>query len=229
MNSYAFVKYIMIAVGVLCFGSSLGLFVLKAVQKETGYKLRKGLAALALAGLLTAPVIWSGTTIFYKMSGTFPAAGLSLMSGSGMGMGNLGGIVSGDTSTTSKLVAYLKVNRSTEKYLVAVPSSMSYATDIIINYGEPVMTLGGFSGSDRILTLDEFKQLVKKGEIRYAIASGGGGQGGNSEIMSWIQANGKAISESEWKGTSTSGSSLSGTNSMLKGQSVQLYDLKGIL
>jgi len=219
MNSYAFVKYIMIAVGVLCIGSSLGLSVLKAVQEETGYKLKKGLAALAMAGLLTAPLIWSGTTIFYKMSGTFPAAGLSLMSGSGMGMGSLGGIVSGDTSTTSKLVAYLKANSSTEKYLVAVPSSMSYTTDIIINYGEPVMTLGGFSGSDSILTLDEFKQLVKKGEIRYAIAGCVGGQGGNSEIMSWIQANGKAVSESEWNGS----------NSMAKGQSVQLYDLKGIL
>ena len=133
--------------------------------------------------------------------------------------GGTGGIVSSDTPTTSKLVAYLKANRSAEKYLVAVPSSMSYATDIIINYGEPVMTLGGFSGSDSILTLDEFNQMVKKGEIRYAIASSGGGQGGNSEIMSWIQANGKAVFESEWNGT----------NSTAKGLSVQLYDLKGIL
>jgi 4-amino-4-deoxy-L-arabinose transferase-like glycosyltransferase len=222
MNSYAFVKYIMIAAGVLCLGSSLGLSVLKAVQKGAGHKLKKSLAALALAGLLTAPVIWSGTTIFYKMSGTFPAAGLSLMSGSGMGMGGSGGIVSGDTTTTSKLVDYLKANRTTENYLVAVPSSMSYATDIIINYGEPVMTLGGFSGSDSILTLDEFKQMVKNGEIRYAIAGGGGGQGGNSEITSWIQANGKAVTESEWNSTSS-------TNSTSKGQSVQLYDLKGIL
>ena len=114
---------------------------------------------------------------------------------------------------------------------MAVPSAMSYATEIIINSGEPVMTLGGFSGSDNILTLAQFKQLVSDGAIRYAIINGGGVGNGNSEITSWIQANGTPVSQSEWSGTSTNNTTSSNSKvdrlqGVGGGGSIQLYDLK---
>ena len=214
-----FVKYIMAAVSVLCFGSAVALIVFKFFKSKDNFKIKKALVTAALIGLLITPVIWSGTTIFYKMPGTFPAAGLSIMKNSGMDSQG-GGISSGNNN--SKLVTYLKANRTTEKYLVAVPSSMSYATDIIVNYGEPVMTLGGFSGTDNILTLYEFKQLVKSGIIRYAIISGIGSNS-NSEITSWIQTNGKVVSESEWSGAA---STTDDQKVIGRGNSIQLYDLK---
>ncbi len=233
-NTAAFVKYLMIAVAVLCFGSSLALIALKFISEKAEYenreekfiKARKAFVSLALAALLAAPAIWSGTAIFYKSSGTFPAAGLSLLKSSGMG--NMGGMNLGQSTSTAKLVEYLKANKTTEKYLVAVPSANSYATEIILNYGESVMTLGGFSGSDNILTLDEFKQKVKDGEIRYAIINGGIGGGGNNEITSWIQKNGTAVSESQWSGTTSSSTTTSNNKALgFEGRnSVQLYDLK---
>lgn len=224
-STAAFVKYLMIGMSVLCFGSAFGLIVFKFLKNKDSIKIKKTLVAMALTGMLVAPVIWSGTTLFYKMSGTFPAAGLSLISSGGM-ISPGGGIVSGNSN--SKLVAYLKANRTTEKYLVAVPSAMSYATDIIINYGEPVMTLGGFSGTDNILTLSEFKQLVSDGAIRYAIINGTGGGNGNSEITSWIKSKAKAVSESEWSGSSSS-VATNVQNEAGGGSSVQLYDLKNIV
>ena len=43
------------------------------------------------------------------------------------------------------------------------------------------MSIGGWSGSDDNVTLAQFEQYVKNGDITYFIAGGGmgGGQGGN--------------------------------------------------
>ena len=88
---------------------------------------------------------------------------------------------------------------------------MTYASDLILKTNEPVMTIGGFSGSDKIITLEQFKQLVAEGAVRYAVVSGGGHMGGgsaesnsNNDIMNWITANGKLVPDSEWKDSTTS-------------------------
>lgn len=213
-------KILMAVTAALCFISSVLLIV---IRLQGNMKLKKTILAIALIGNLITPAVWSGTTMFYTMSGTFPSAGIELASSNGM-MGGKGTNNSGN-QTTAKLVAYLKKNTTNEKYLVAVQSSNSYASDIIINYGESVMTLGGFSGSDNILTLAQFKKLVKEGTLRYAIVSGGNGAGGNSEITNWITQNGKAVSESEWSGNVSSNTS---DKNQFGGGSVSLYDLKGI-
>lgn len=60
------------------------------------------------------------------------------------------------------------------------------------------MAVGGFNGSDTPLTLEQFKQLVKDGKVRYyAISShgrGGGGPGGsNNEIAAWVKQTGTVV------------------------------------
>lgn len=212
-------RILMIITAALCLISS-GLLILFRLRDNT--KLKQRILALGLIGILSAPLVWSGTTLFYTMSGTFPSAGIELASSQNGPTGMIGGTNNSESSTTAKLVAYLKKNTANEKYLVAVQSSNSYASDIIVNYGESVMTLGGFSGSDNILTLAQFKKLVKEGAVRYAII-GGNGAGGNSEITNWITKNGKAVSESEWSGNETSNTSV---KNQFGGNSVSLYDLK---
>lgn len=217
-------KILMAVTAALCFISSVLLIVIR-LQENT--KLKKTILTIALIGNLITLAVWSGTTMFYTMSGTFPSAGIELASSNGM-MGGKETNNSGN-DTAARLVAYLKKNTTNEKYLVAVQSSNSYASEIIINYGESVMTLGGFSGSDNILTLAQFKKLVKDGALRYAIVNGGSGAGGNSEITNWITQKGKAVSESEWSGNA---SSISSDNNQFGGNfggnSVSLYDLKGV-
>jgi 4-amino-4-deoxy-L-arabinose transferase-like glycosyltransferase len=243
-STASIMKVMMGAVAVLCILSSIALGILNLLsdksieQNDIKLQVKKALMIASLIGLVISPAIWSATTLIYPESGTFPSAGLGLAAGNGMGnamnAGNMGN--TDNNSTTEKLIKYLQANKTNEKYLVAVQSANSYASEIIIKTGESVMTLGGFSGSDNILTLEQFKKLVSEGQIRYAITGGGGGAGGSSEITSWIQKNGKSISESEWNGTSstttTSGSSNSSTNSQKQrdggfgGGAVQLYDLK---
>ena len=80
------------------------------------------------------------------------------------------------------------------------------AQDIIIQTGESVMTWG-FSGTDNTITLDQFKELVKKGEVRY-VMSGGRRWRKVNEIMNWVTENGKVVSESEWKDSTKSNNQM---------------------
>jgi 4-amino-4-deoxy-L-arabinose transferase-like glycosyltransferase len=198
--------YLMIATGVFSIGFSAVLLVITLNKNREALVAahRKWIIAIALtafAGVALTPLFYAGTTIFYKESGTFPSAGLSLMTSSDSGSWAAGSDV--EDESLDKLVTYLKENTTDETYLLATSSASGTASSIIINYGESVMALGGFSGSDSILTVDEFAQMVEDGEISFALidGQGGGGQMGN-DIMSWIQENGTAVDQSLWSDSS---------------------------
>ncbi|MDR3586699.1 MAG: glycosyltransferase family 39 protein [Desulfosporosinus sp.] len=193
--------------------------------------LQEILISISFIGLLIAPMVWSFTPLFHPMDGSSPSAGLELLSGKQKGNSSAG--------DNSKLIKFLETNRKNEKYLVEVPSAMTYGSDIILETGEPVLTLGGFSGSDPILTVEQFKQLVSDGAIRYAMVGGGTSRGSelggavesnpNNAIMSWIEANGKVVPESEWRDYTTSKKQTGDQKfSRFGGETnfTELYDLK---
>jgi len=155
-------------------------------------KLNKILISFAFIGLLTAPMVWSFTPMFHPMDASNPSAGLELFS-SKQGENSI------TNSSNVKLIKFLTTNRKNEKYMVEVPSSLIYGSALILQTGEPILTLGGFRGSDPILTLDQFKQLVSDGALRYAMVSEDMGSNSNIAIMNWIKANGKAVQDSEWR------------------------------
>jgi len=81
-------------------------------------------------------------------------------------------------ATDAALLAYLLANRGSTRWLVAAESANG-AAGIQLATGEPVMAMGGFSGSDPAPTADELAAYVASGELRYVyLGSGGGGQGG---------------------------------------------------
>ncbi|WP_434302335.1 glycosyltransferase family 39 protein [Clostridium botulinum] len=235
-------KILSTIVAVSCIVSTIILAIVnltknkKDTLKFKSIKFKKSLVTIALMGLLITPLVCSATTILYPMSGTFPSAGLSLMTNKQKDGFNMGDPNSGNT----KLIEFLKSHKTNEKYLLVTSSTNGYASDIIINTGESVMALGGFFGTDKVITLDEFKELVNNGEVRYVMV---GGMGGNSssDIMNWVKENGKVVSESEWKNSNEVNServnkddnnkenSNSNTKQFTpegKGNSEQLYDLK---
>ncbi|MBU3178007.1 glycosyltransferase family 39 protein [Clostridium estertheticum] len=221
-------KILMITLSILCFISSIILIILK-LKKNNNLKLSKILVGTALIGLLITPTVWSATTLFGAESGTFPAAGLSLISSSksenaGMGMGSL------SDSSNAKLTKYLLANKTTEKYILVTSSTSGIASDIIIKTGESVMTWG-FFGTDKAITLAQFKSLVKSGEVRYVMV---GGQGSTNDVMTWAKKAGTLVAESKWKDTTTRKAAVTTAktaNSMTQkfgGQKSEvLYDLKG--
>ncbi|GAB1763944.1 hypothetical protein PMEGAPL125_03640 [Priestia megaterium] len=107
-----------------------------------------------------------------------------------------------NAEVNTKLLNYLTKNNTGEKYLFATTDSTS-AAPYIIKTGKPVMAMGGFSGSDPILTVSKLKSMIKKGEVKYFYLSGMG-KGGQSDVITWIKENSKEIPFSKWQSTSSS-------------------------
>ncbi|WP_029385618.1 glycosyltransferase family 39 protein [Streptomyces leeuwenhoekii] len=129
----------------------------------------------------------------------------------GFGGGGMGG-------ASSELIAYLKKHQDGATWLLAVSSSQS-AAQLILGSGEPVISMWGWSGSDRAMTLDRLKELVKNGELHYVQVGGGGmggGPGGGSDIASevtqWVQEHGTAVEASDY-GAGTATDTASGSQS----------------
>ncbi|MCY9692098.1 mannosyltransferase YkcB-related protein [Paenibacillus alginolyticus] len=107
-----------------------------------------------------------------------PEAGPSLKQGSGIGGSRMGG----SSEVNTKLLDYVTKNNTGETYLFAV-SRATEASSYIIKTDKAVMAMGGFSGSDPILTVDKLKEMVQNKEIKYFLISSGGfgGVGGTSD------------------------------------------------
>jgi len=227
-------KIVSLITGLLSIVFSLILVIVNSTRNKNNSKntiTNKILISIAFVGVLVAPTVWSFTPIFHQMNGSSPSAGLELFSSKQNGYS----VVSDNT----KLIKFLEKNKTNEKYLVEVPSAMTYGSDLILKTGEPVLTLGGFMGSDPILTVNQFKQLVIDGSIRYAMASTGTSRGmgmtggttalnSNNAIMSWIKANGKLVPDNQWNATTSSKKQIQnqGFNRAVGGNSEKLYDLK---
>ncbi|MFE7269938.1 ArnT family glycosyltransferase [Streptomyces sp. NPDC057623] len=134
----------------------------------------------------------------------------------GMGGGGMGGGPGGGMGgASSELITYLKKHQDGAKWLLAVSSSQS-AAQLIVSSGEPVISMWGWSGSDKAMTTAKLKKLVKSGQLHYIQIGGGGmggGPGGGSDVSSavteWVQKNGTAVKESEYSANSSSASSSS--------------------
>jgi 4-amino-4-deoxy-L-arabinose transferase-like glycosyltransferase len=89
----------------------------------------------------------------------------------GGGVGGFGG----NTSVSSALTRLLETGAAGYKWAAATVGSDSAASMELSTGGDPVMAIGGFSGSDPAPTLAEFEKMVSSHEIHYFVAGGFGG------------------------------------------------------
>ena len=94
---------------------------------------------------------------------------------------------SGTAST--ELVQLLQADAGRYRWAAATIGSQSAATYQLASE-QPVMAIGGFTGSDPSPTLAQFQAYVAAGDVHYFIAGGGfgggAGRGGSSEISTWV-------------------------------------------
>ncbi|MFJ6896014.1 ArnT family glycosyltransferase [Streptomyces hokutonensis] len=119
-----------------------------------------------------------------------------------------GGGMGGGTQVSSEMIAYLKKHQDGATWLLAVSTDQT-ASSIILESGQPVISMGGWSGSDNAMTLAKLKSLVKSGKLHYIIVSSDGGQGTNSEIATWVKAHGTAVKSSAYSTSSSTSTSTS--------------------
>ncbi len=163
---------------------------------------------VALLALMLTPAVWSAIPVLANQASNLPVAGPSAQSGAGFGGGN--------STADTALIKYLEAHKGNAKYLVAVISS-NEADAIILATNQPVMALGGFSGSDPILTTTQLAALVKSGTIRYVLLnSNGGGSpgGGQSALTTWITQHATAVPSSQWQSSSSTSGGFGGAGQL---------------
>jgi 4-amino-4-deoxy-L-arabinose transferase-like glycosyltransferase len=230
--------------------------------------------AVVAAGLITlliAPTIWASYSIIQNVESSDPTAGPNLQANDGFGGFGGGGQrtnanragTSGRNQTTQygtnnlfagfqgggngqtdpALISYLEAHQGNTKFLVATPSSSS-ADTIILSTNKPVMAMGGFGGSDPILTTSDLQNLIHNGTVRFFLINSpratqqalnqipeqfrdrfsgrGGGFGGfggfgqSSALSTWISGHCTQVPSNNWH------TSTGSTNTGLNG--TQLYD-----
>nr|WP_320162621.1 glycosyltransferase family 39 protein [uncultured Methanoregula sp.] len=193
-----------VATGVIA--AALVLIILKLRGTPGTGTLPKIAAGVAIGLLFVAPFVWACTPMAYGSGNMLPSAGPQIVQGNrGMPGGNS---LPSQGSDTSPLSEYLISHSSGETWLVAVPSSHE-AASLILKTGKPVMSLGGFSGSDSILSVENLSSLIQAGKVRYfytpSTASGGDRSSGNTALFSWVSSHCTAVSASEYQGNINNG------------------------
>ena len=109
------------------------------------------------------------------------------------GGGGPGGLLNGSTSNAA-LTAALQANASSYTWVAATVGSNN-AAGYQLASGDPIMSIGGFNGTDPAPSLAQFQLYVAAGKIHYFIPGGTGGPGGGggtstvgSQITTWVEA-----------------------------------------
>jgi 4-amino-4-deoxy-L-arabinose transferase-like glycosyltransferase len=159
-------------------------------------RLRRLGAVAAVIAVLAGPATYTFATVGQGLNGDNVTGGPVSASVGGFGGGMAGGAPGESTDTA--LIDYLVAHQGSGKYLVAATGSRATA-GIIIATGKPVVTIGGFAGSDPAPTAAELAAMVARGALKYVLLDGGGmrGPGGersNSALATWVKAHGTAVS-----------------------------------
>ncbi|MER8010001.1 glycosyltransferase family 39 protein [Streptomyces sp. NPDC094149] len=151
---------------------------------STGGGMGGGPGGGGMGGAPSGSGVGGGQSMGQPPTGT----GSSSRSQAGRSAEGMGGDVS------SAMITYLKKHQDGATWLVAVATDQT-ASSIILESGQPVISMGGWSGSDNAMTLAKLKSLVKSGKLHYVVVSSqGGGQGTDSAISTWVKAHGTAVS-----------------------------------
>jgi 4-amino-4-deoxy-L-arabinose transferase-like glycosyltransferase len=219
---------------------------------------------VGLLALMIAPTVWAVTTILFSKQADTLVAGPPQTEGGGSFVFAIGGrTFSGSfggggrnneiANAQSMLIHYLEANQGNAKFLVAVPNSQGIADEIIRTTNKPVMSLGGFSGGDPILTTKQLASLVANGTVRFfllnapgrgqlpqqilnqipqqfrnqlqqAVRQGGFGFGRQSALTTWVMQHCKIVPSNLWQPASASSGTDSGGGGFGFGGANQLYD-----
>lgn len=190
-------------------------------NSAAGHALRTAATACICLALSAGPVAWTAATISTGHSGSIVAAGPSGSGGTGGGGGgNPGGgngvpggteapadgegadggpggsksSLLGGGSASEKVIDLLLQNASGYRWAAATTGSQNAASYQLASE-LPVMAIGGFNGTDPAPTLEQFKEYVEQGQIRYYIEGGEmggkamGGSDAASQIQKWVEEN----------------------------------------
>jgi len=169
----------------LCLATAAVLSILRVVRRSNG-RLWSGLAmAIGVLALLIPMAVWAFIPVWYGGEAGLPFAGPDVINTHRRD----------ELSNVEPLADYLLANRQGETFIVATLNART-AAPIILATGEPVMALGGFSGGDRILTVDELADLVENGAVRFFLLPRQAGK--QTELAHWVVQHCTPVAPQSW-------------------------------
>ncbi len=106
-----------------------------------------------------------------------------------------GGGLGGSTWVSAALTALLRQGASGYRWAAATVGSES-AAPLQLAARQPIISMGGFNGTDPAPSLAEFKRLVADHEIHYFVGANarsfGGGSGAAAQITTWVRTHFRA-------------------------------------
>jgi 4-amino-4-deoxy-L-arabinose transferase-like glycosyltransferase len=170
-------------------------------------------AAIGGFALLILPLAWALSAIFVAGNHILPSASLARWLGLNDGRGPILSRNYAALSDDPKLVDFLTANRGDARFLVAAPNT-NLVAPLIIQTGLPALAFGGYIGTDPILSVDAFAEMVERGEVRYVLLFGGRTR--QSDFIRWVRGHGTPVDAALWR-----------TSSPEEGRRpIELYDLK---
>ncbi len=177
------------------------LLFLRDVTRQT--------AALVVAviALLVLPTTWVLSNVLVRGNIMIPAADFAFLEGrEPLPMAHRAagfGVATDD----DKLFSFVRENHHGERYALATQNAR-LAAPIIIHTGEPVIAIGGFSGSDPILARDGLAHLVQAGELRFVLIGDPVNFALAQELdpeyvatVRWVMETGREVDPALWRST----------------------------
>ncbi|HMQ54520.1 MAG TPA: glycosyltransferase family 39 protein [Anaerolineae bacterium] len=176
LNHYSDFSLWLIAGSVTLWG--VGLLALRLVSLQVSSRVGQVALSLVLASLMLAPLAWSGLTTFNPQ----PDAGLPCAEPVTEQPDRPNGFADRWAGQPA-LLDYLLAHTEPETYLVATVSAQE-ASPLILATHRPVLTFGGFTGSDDVIDAERLAQMVSDGKLRYVL----GPLDRKPEINTWVTA-----------------------------------------
>ena len=159
--------------------------------------------SIGVAALLVLPTLWAMTNVLVRGNIMIPSASLALLEGREDRPGEWWAPGFGVATDDERLFSFLQKNYAGERYALATVNAR-LAAPIVIHTGLPVMAIGGFSGSDSIITQDDLVALVREGKLRYFLLTLALGEGAprldrRSVALEWVTKNGRPVGPALWR------------------------------
>lgn len=213
-GSYAWLAWVVLAAClILCVALCIRLLgeVSQGWSRNSGAgrALRMAAAGCVCLALAAGPIVWTAATISTGHGGSIVTAGPGGGNGGPNGGSNGGGAPGGTESSApdkggssllggrsanQDVIELLLQNAAEYRWAAATTGSQNAASYQLASE-LPVMAIGGFNGTDPAPTLEQFKEYVELGQIRYYIEGGemgGHAMGGSdtaSQIQEWVKEN----------------------------------------
>jgi 4-amino-4-deoxy-L-arabinose transferase-like glycosyltransferase len=196
-------EHILIAATLLVTALAVGgLLLARNLEPGQARAWSRAWATAGVVAMLLTPTVWAMGSMQMDLRANSPTARLP-----DMGAQRFVRTVSRSqfSAADQQLVAFLTDNYHDERFLLATLSAQQ-AAPLIIATGMPVMAMGGYAGTDPILTPESFSRMVQQKQLRFVLIGATGPSGLRARavavqapLVTWVQQHGLLVDAALWR------------------------------